>query len=124
MIKENESHSKILNFEIFTPLSGNLKMLHFDVNPIIRYLLTEYMSAENNIKQRNLKSFFANILTIYATFDSFHVVDHVEYNNNCDITTLYYSNMRIVSCYFKPDGKCHEFCWMRQESATKRQPHW
>ena len=26
--------SHMSNFEIFTPLSGNLKMLHFDANPV------------------------------------------------------------------------------------------
>ena len=32
--------SKIFNFEIFTPLSGSLKMLHLDANHI-GYLVTE-----------------------------------------------------------------------------------
>ena len=45
MIKENESHVKIINFQILTPHSGNLKMLHFDANPIRNgYLVTELPS--------------------------------------------------------------------------------
>ena len=42
MIKGNESLVENSNFYFLTPLSQNIKMLHFDVNPItIGYLVTE-----------------------------------------------------------------------------------
>ena len=42
MIKGNESLVKIFNFYFLTLLSHNIKMLHFDANPItIGYLVTE-----------------------------------------------------------------------------------
>ena len=39
MIKGNESH--VEDLEIFTPLSGKLKMLHFDATPIESDIVTE-----------------------------------------------------------------------------------
>ena len=42
MIKGNESLVENFNFYFLTPLYHNLKMLHFDANPItIEYLVTE-----------------------------------------------------------------------------------
>ena len=42
VIKGNESLVEIVNFYFLTPLSHNIKMLHFYVNPItIGYLVTE-----------------------------------------------------------------------------------
>ena len=41
-IEGNESLVENFNFYFLTPLSKNLKMLHFDANPLtIGYLLTE-----------------------------------------------------------------------------------
>ena len=42
MIKGNESLVENVNLYFLTPLSQNLKMLHFDANPVtIGYLVTE-----------------------------------------------------------------------------------
>ena len=51
--------SKIFNFEILTPLSSNVIMLHFDANPIqnglSRYrVMSNLINAENNVKQKNI----------------------------------------------------------------------
>ena len=63
--REMSHMSKTLNFELLTPLSSNLKMLCYE----------QFVSTENNIKQMNLNSFFANISkTIYATSDSFPLI--------------------------------------------------
>ena len=68
--------SKILNFEIFTPLCGILFVV-VDANLIrIGYLVTDYRVMSNlsmwkQYKHRNLNSFFANISNIIsATSDS------------------------------------------------------
>ena len=60
MIKGNELNS------ILQLLSEKPKILHFDAKPIeIGYLVNElrdqFIKAENNIKQKNLNYFFANV---------------------------------------------------------------
>ena len=79
----NESLVEKFDFFFLTPLSHNLKMLHFDANPItIGYPVSGYRVMKNltmlkkpNIKQslqRNLNTVFANISkTILPTSDSF-----------------------------------------------------
>ena len=73
--------SRIFNFEIFPPCYGKLHILLFDANPIRLELdiwLLSYeqcINVENNIQQRNLNSFFANISkTIFTTSDSFSLI--------------------------------------------------
>ena len=73
---------KIFEFDFFTPLSGNLKTLHFDANFIkIGYPLSyeQFMNAQNNVKHKDLISFFADIK-----------------NKNCDIRPI------------SPDQSCHK----------------
>ena len=52
----------LFNFEFSTPLSGKLKLLHFDTNPIIWLQSCEqFIMAENYIIQKNLNPFLADI---------------------------------------------------------------
>ena len=80
-IKGNELHVKDFQFLDLTPLSGNLKMLHFDASD---YLVTElcaiYINAEKNpMYNKRISTFsFPNFSkTIYATSDSF--LDHMSH---------------------------------------------
>ena len=46
--------SKIFNFEVLTPLSDNLKMLHFDENNLMNWMsgygvMSNFKVAENNL---------------------------------------------------------------------------
>ena len=84
--------SKIFNFEFLTPLFDNLKMLHFDTNPIhIGYLVTELWVIYQYWKQyktHDFTSFFANILkTISATSDWFLWIMSL-HNVNCKINAF------------------------------------
>ena len=78
---------RIFNFDIITPLSGNLKLLHFYAIPIrIRYIVPELWAifkCWKQYKQKNLTSFFANISkTTSATSDSFPLImSHVKMHN-------------------------------------------
>ena len=79
--------SKIFNCVFLTPPPDNFKMLHFDANPkncksdyIQSY--EQFIRTKNNIKQKNLTSFFANIaITISPTSDSFLLIMS-QYKNN------------------------------------------
>ena len=75
--------SKIFNFEIFTPPSGYLKMLHFDANPInIGYLVTELWAIYQHWNQYKTKE-FELFLFQYLKNDicdiRFFALDHVTY---------------------------------------------
>ena len=68
-LREMSHLLNIFNYEFFTPLCGNLKMLHFDANPIIiGYRVMSYeqfIEAQKQYKTGDISE------TIFATSDSF-----------------------------------------------------
>ena len=86
--REISRMSKILNFEIFTPLYGNLKMLHFDANPIWNgYLVTELWAIYQCWKQ-------------YQTKESELFFLPVSQNNICDIRLIPLDHVTIENLSF------------------------
>ena len=83
---------KIFNFEISTPLSEKLKMLHFDANPIIiRYLVTELWAIYQDWKQDRTKEselFPSQYLKNNICDIRLIPLDHVTYMNTCVVPTL------------------------------------
>ena len=71
--------SKIFNFEFLTPLSDNLKCYTPYELDVWLQSYEQFISAENNIKQKISTSFFANISKTISATSELIPLDHVAY---------------------------------------------